>query len=94
MKKVVLLIAMLFFIGACVTTSSNNMEFLTTAIIKGTEIRVHTSQTTVQELLGKPDFATSDELHYKGKDNEPTYILTFSESSLIRIAKVTPKNVE
>lgn len=94
MKKVFLLITMLLLIGACVTTSSQNMEILTAATIKGVEIKVHTSQTTVQELLGKPDFTTSDELHYKGNNNEPTYILTFRDSSLIRITKITPKNVE
>ncbi len=91
MKKVILLLAVLLFVCSCVTTSTNDTEFMTSAVINGNEIRVSDTISTVQRYLGKPDERSGDQWTYKGKtDKDPSFVIMFSGDTVSSITKVKP----
>ena len=88
MKKILLIVSMLFLISACVSTSNKDVQYMDTAKIRGKDIAVSYLKKNVQMLIGSPDRVIGSQEYYFGEtEDDPTYILNFVDDSVQSIVK-------
>ncbi len=96
MKKFLPIFVLLILLSACVTSSTGGSgQSFTSAVIRGVQIHVTDSRSTVQELLGKPDVLNGNRWYYNGKTkDEPTYVLLIANDSVQNILKLDQNEAE
>jgi hypothetical protein len=84
MKKILLIVALLFMISACATAQGT--------MVRGTEIKVLYGQDYVRQALGNPDETTSDSWTYLSRQpGEPDTIIYWGAGGVTRVVQSEPK---